>query len=222
MASKEFIYKMLNGHCAYCGKEVSLKKITRDHVIPKSKGGANAVENILPACKSCNQSKGDMNLDDFRLVFFKDRPHPEEEEFYFERVVSKDIEQSFNEHTQIARQHISEVIIKKMDAEPSYRALMKILGLLAIAHDQLHSAVDRYRCWDWDTPVYDMEDDYQMVLAMADNFRRIRNLFLDLVEVRYGTRSFTSLERPYIDIFPNEKILAEIEELEKRIINKEP
>lgn len=40
--------------CAYCGEQ---KVLTIDHVIPITKGGTNYIENILPACKSCNSSK---------------------------------------------------------------------------------------------------------------------------------------------------------------------
>lgn len=219
MPSKEFIHKMLNGHCAYCGKKVSLEKVTRDHVVPKSKGGGNTVENILPSCKKCNGSKGDMNLEEFRKAYFKDRPHPERERFYFERVFAKQVNDTYKSSTEKARtatsRYLSEEQQRKMDTEPSYRAMMKILGLLALAHEQLRIAVENYRCWDWNTPVRNMEEDYQMILAMADNYGRVRNLFLDLVETRYGTRSFISLERPYIDSFPDNGILAEIDKLEK-------
>lgn len=47
------------GRCAYC-REV--KPLTRDHVIPVSKGGRHAIGNILPACQSCNSSKRDALL----------------------------------------------------------------------------------------------------------------------------------------------------------------
>lgn len=40
--------------CAYCGKKC---KVTLDHVVPLSRGGANTIGNALPACKSCNSSK---------------------------------------------------------------------------------------------------------------------------------------------------------------------
>ena len=43
------------GYCAYCGTES--EKLTMDHVVPLSRGGAHSIENILPACKSCNSRK---------------------------------------------------------------------------------------------------------------------------------------------------------------------
>ncbi|HEY8416138.1 MAG TPA: RRXRR domain-containing protein, partial [Thermaerobacter sp.] len=41
--------------CAYCGGPGPL---TIDHVLPRSRGGTNAWENLLPACWACNQAKG--------------------------------------------------------------------------------------------------------------------------------------------------------------------
>jgi 5-methylcytosine-specific restriction endonuclease McrA len=41
--------------CAYCHKR---KRLTQDHVIPVSKGGTHTANNIVPACQSCNSSKG--------------------------------------------------------------------------------------------------------------------------------------------------------------------
>lgn len=42
--------------CQYCG---STKKLTLDHVIPRSKGGKHTWDNVVIACESCNSRKGD-------------------------------------------------------------------------------------------------------------------------------------------------------------------
>ena len=42
--------------CQYCG---STHKLTLDHVIPRSKGGAHTWENVVTACTGCNGRKGD-------------------------------------------------------------------------------------------------------------------------------------------------------------------
>jgi 5-methylcytosine-specific restriction endonuclease McrA len=42
--------------CGYCGRY--LHSVTVDHVVPISAGGANSVDNVIPACKPCNSRKG--------------------------------------------------------------------------------------------------------------------------------------------------------------------
>jgi len=45
--------------CVYCGKTRNLQI---DHIIPKNKGGKDAGENLVWACRSCNASKNDTDL----------------------------------------------------------------------------------------------------------------------------------------------------------------
>lgn len=49
------IKKQFGFRCAYCGEK---KPLTRDHIIPLSKGGGHTLSNIVPACRSCNSKKG--------------------------------------------------------------------------------------------------------------------------------------------------------------------
>ncbi len=42
--------------CQYCG--TTTEKLSIDHVIPRSKGGADAWENVTTACLKCNVIKG--------------------------------------------------------------------------------------------------------------------------------------------------------------------
>jgi 5-methylcytosine-specific restriction endonuclease McrA len=45
------------GHrCAYCGQ--GGLRLTQDHVIPLSRGGAHTADNVVPACRPCNRRKG--------------------------------------------------------------------------------------------------------------------------------------------------------------------
>ena len=45
------------GVCVYC-KQLS-KRITIDHVLPRSRGGTDTAENMVSACARCNEIKGD-------------------------------------------------------------------------------------------------------------------------------------------------------------------
>ena len=43
--------------CAYCGQKHEPEHLSRDHVIPKSRGGSNSWENSVTACRECNMKK---------------------------------------------------------------------------------------------------------------------------------------------------------------------
>lgn len=45
--------------CQYCGEKKPLRKLTYDHVLPRSRGGKTRWQNIVMACYSCNERKAD-------------------------------------------------------------------------------------------------------------------------------------------------------------------
>lgn len=55
----EGLYYRDHGLCAYCETPLTLKCITFDHVVPKSKGGTYSWDNLVSACSTCNLLKGD-------------------------------------------------------------------------------------------------------------------------------------------------------------------
>ena len=60
---KSKVRQSLNGHCVYCGCKP--RHITVDHVVPIAKGGDLSLDNLVPACRSCNLSKGDHDVIDW-------------------------------------------------------------------------------------------------------------------------------------------------------------
>lgn len=62
-----------NGRCWYCGQELDLrrkpddkKKYTIDHVDPQCQNGGNHIDNLVPACASCNSRKSGRCLSEYR------------------------------------------------------------------------------------------------------------------------------------------------------------
>jgi hypothetical protein len=49
--------------CPACLKHEPVITLTRDHIIPLSKGGSNYIVNIQPLCKRCNSVKKDRLID---------------------------------------------------------------------------------------------------------------------------------------------------------------
>jgi 5-methylcytosine-specific restriction endonuclease McrA len=44
--------------CQYCARRPPLRDLNIDHVLPKSRGGKDAWENLVTACRTCNLRKG--------------------------------------------------------------------------------------------------------------------------------------------------------------------
>ena len=44
--------------CLYCGEQFKQLELTRDHIIPMSRGGSDSWENVVTACYRCNNQKG--------------------------------------------------------------------------------------------------------------------------------------------------------------------
>ena len=65
--------------CAYCGK-VRRQGLTRDHIVPLSRGGRNTWRNCCAACMSCNTTKGSKLLEelDWQLLYVPYEPNHQE------------------------------------------------------------------------------------------------------------------------------------------------
>lgn len=52
--------KRSGGVYACCGKKLTTKTMTMDHIIPISRGGSNDAENLIALCEPCNKQKGNV------------------------------------------------------------------------------------------------------------------------------------------------------------------
>ena len=56
---RTYVFERDRYTCGYCGSKVNnLDEITCDHIIPKAAGGSSFPENLITACRNCNNTKG--------------------------------------------------------------------------------------------------------------------------------------------------------------------
>ena len=63
------IWQKCNGKCAYCGCDILIGEMQADHVVPigvQKNMENDTIDNMLPACRSCNHYKSTFSLEQFR------------------------------------------------------------------------------------------------------------------------------------------------------------
>lgn len=72
-AIRRWVYNKYNGHCAYCGERIEFNAFHVDHIKPvREMNGEmdypenDTIENMAPACRSCNIRKGSGSVEFFR------------------------------------------------------------------------------------------------------------------------------------------------------------
>jgi len=77
--NRQEVYDKCDGHCAYCGKEITFKQMQVDHIKPLYRNdnvatleswgverGTDDIDNLLPSCARCNRWKSTFSLEMFR------------------------------------------------------------------------------------------------------------------------------------------------------------
>jgi len=83
--NRQQIHQKYNGHCAYCGCEITLQEMQVDHIVPKDNfkihianksfyvpeflhhiDNINHPDNLNPSCRQCNFYKSYFSLESFR------------------------------------------------------------------------------------------------------------------------------------------------------------
>ena len=72
------LFRRDNHACLYCGKPLRRSALTRDHVIPLSRGGRDRWANVVAACKRCNWQKDNKTPEEasMPLLAVPFRPNP--------------------------------------------------------------------------------------------------------------------------------------------------
>lgn len=83
--SRKHVFLRDNYVCQYCGKMLTNKTATIDHIYPVSKGGKDSYKNCVTSCFECNIKKGSRLLKDTNMVL-KNTP---KEPNYFELLKNK-------------------------------------------------------------------------------------------------------------------------------------
>jgi 5-methylcytosine-specific restriction protein A len=52
--------KTASGLCYYCSRKMAYRDLTMDHLVPLARGGRSTKNNLVPACKDCNNKKKSM------------------------------------------------------------------------------------------------------------------------------------------------------------------
>ena len=78
ISKRKLLYLQCRGVCPVCGRHLQITNpkneetyMTIDHMVPKSKGGTNNIENIRPLCRACNNARGNRDIEN--LISYKDR-----------------------------------------------------------------------------------------------------------------------------------------------------
>jgi hypothetical protein len=71
--------------CVYCG---SIRDLTADHLIPRSRGGDESADNVVLACQPCNASRGEKGIFEWLGLKEKDSLHRLVAEKYLKQLLA--------------------------------------------------------------------------------------------------------------------------------------
>lgn len=57
-SKKKQLEAKFGSYCYWCRRYFPINELTIDHLIPKSLGGSDSIENLRLSCKNCNQERG--------------------------------------------------------------------------------------------------------------------------------------------------------------------
>jgi 5-methylcytosine-specific restriction endonuclease McrA len=85
--------------CMYCGQKAKAGELTLDHVIPRSRGGSSAWDNLVACCKADNHRKGDRTPEEAGMkLIHKPLPQTVHTSRYLLRTMGMEISQEWSKY----------------------------------------------------------------------------------------------------------------------------
>ncbi len=81
--SNELLFARDQQLCLYCGVEHPTKDLSRDHVMPTSRGGRDIWTNCVTACRRCNNRKGSLTPEEANMHLLAVPFAPNRHEFFY-------------------------------------------------------------------------------------------------------------------------------------------
>jgi len=62
----ETVWNMTNGECWYCGEALERDSFHIEQIEPRTLGGSDELDNLVPSCPACNFRKSKYPVEEFR------------------------------------------------------------------------------------------------------------------------------------------------------------
>lgn len=110
--------------CQYCGKLLTPRNRTIDHMYPQSFGGPSITENLLPCCKRCNLDKRDMTYMQFQE--WRKIESLSEKEKFFQKCINENQKVKRKGKFLVKKGWITKVNIKEMVEHMSFKSISSL------------------------------------------------------------------------------------------------
>jgi hypothetical protein len=161
------IFKRDEFKCQYCGRTPPEVVLELDHVIPKSKGGKNDINNYLTSCFECNRGKKDNQLDNIppslvtNIAAIKEkRVQIKKYNDYLNEIQTSKLE-AFNQLDEIYNSYFPEYVLSDNFKFNTLNTLIQHLPLIKLK-EAMHMACSKLKgqdnraikyfcgiCWNW-------------------------------------------------------------------------
>lgn len=143
------VFKRDGFKCCYCGRTPPAVVLEVDHIEPKSKGGSNAIENLITACFDCNRGKRDTPLSSIPnpLCETMEQIKEREDQIRGYRRLLRKVEQRFQKDIGtvnfVFKTHFQGFELNERFQRSSVKTFLKYLPLPEVC-EAMHIAADRF------------------------------------------------------------------------------